>query len=111
MHSLGADVKKLCADALAHGRAAFTYATFIRVNLAYERNRWFVVVLPMESRLRAAMGDAGIRGNARLLGGLIAEELGQGLAFDEPKTVTQFGRTGYLMIGTGGPAQKGAPHG
>lgn len=104
------DIAKLCDEALSSGRAAFTYATYLRVNLAYKDDAayrgWALVGVVMSGPMTRMLGsDETTTTNLRLLCDLIAKRLGSDLVFKKPKKTPAPDPSSptWLVQSTGGP--------
>ena len=112
MLSLKKDVAKLCDDALRTGRAAFTYAMYLRVNLAYSTNEgWRLIGVVMNGQPMTAMlgGDNETRVSLAMLCSMVEEHLGQDLHFAAPQKVQMPpGQPSSWLVGSsGGPEAAG----
>ena len=88
--ALEKDVRKLCDDALKSGRAAFTYAMYLRVNLAYQEapnyRGWALIGVLMDGPMTAMLsGDEATRINLTMLATMVEKHLGQDLKFQLPE--------------------------
>lgn len=104
MSALLKDITKLCDEALASGRSAFTYAMCIRVNLVYKKDTgWVLIAVVIDTVMNESLGDA-VAG-LLVLCRLIEERLGAKLRFESPERIQAPGEPGptWLVRSTGGP--------
>ena len=103
MSALLKDITKLCDEALASGRSAFTYALCIRVNLAYGETGWALVAVVIDIATNERLGDAAA--GLPVLCRLIEERLGERLHFGKPERLRVPSEPGptWLVRSSGGP--------
>lgn len=104
MLAIEKDIVKLCDEAIASGRSAFTFAGCLRINLAYHTKAgWAVVATVIDNAASKMLGDISV--SIAMLCNMIEKRLGSGLRFSKPKiapTPPDLGLT-YIVESTAGP--------
>ena len=104
------DVQKLCDEALKSGRAAFTFAMYLRVNLAYQEapnyRGWALIGVVMDSPMTTMLGDDDdVRTSLMMFATMVEKHLGQHLKFETPERAPMppGAPISWLVRSTGGP--------
>jgi len=104
MLTLEKDVAKLCTEALASGRSAFTYAMCLRVNLAFNKDAgWALVAVVIDAAMDKLLGDTAA--GLMVLCSMIEKSIGNELHFAKPEIAPSPPGSGpaWLVRSTGGP--------